>query len=623
MALVYVVGGALAIILSIRYHYNKEHFGLAFMIGGLVPLIILRRERGRGNRKKRMESKLDRSGISLKIGFMLFLICITVILLEYRNWSIDYSLQVWFFVVVALAASIILIQIANLNNRSSIGVITIIIEVVTLAVTISASFEFLFASPYGNDAPFHVSFINSIMSNGTISGPFGQYETYPIYHITFVALSDVLDSNIMESLLWMSFIQIGFGIFLFLTARRFLGVKIALLSFLLISVAPNLLVSRYSFYPGGFSVIFLMLILYLITRKKRFRDSRGTTLVLVFTFVAISFHPLLPIFILALLLLVNSGKRLLQIKSESSSQSDPSSSKVVVLIAMMTVFWWMRPLEGSHNDLLAVLTNSALDAIRGLDFTNVGQATLAPTLPFFDILLSDLGFALLILMGVVGSVLLLGGYSLENNGLRSSAVSSVRVVSLAALCIVPLPFALAIVYPNSLPSRWYPCLEVLLSIGAAVFVLPSISNVRKLAAKAAVSLLFFTVIFLFISSPTVNPNGGIYANNLSSRSALTSSEYQAMVFINGLNLPDVHINSKYIFIDNNQYSQWINPNQPSTYSSGLTVIRNYDLINGFTIPLFGRQGALFEIVPANLVFNETLSRMDLIYDVGSVHAFSG
>ena len=128
------------------------------------------------------------------------------------------------------------------------------------------------------------------------------------------------------------------------------------------------------------------------------------------------------------------------------------------------------------------------------------------------------------------------------------------------------------------------------------------------------SFLFFILVFFLISSPVVNPNGSIYASEISSKSALTSPELHAVQFLNSLNASEINADSSYVFLN---FTRKIDPENSNTFSYGLTVIREYIIKKGFTIPSFG-QGSLLKIIPANEDFNQTLSMMNLVYDIGSV-----
>lgn len=86
-------------------------------------------------------------------------------------------------------ASLILIQILFSKNLSKYKQYYILIEIFVLSILLSYSFLFLFPSPYGNDASYHVGFIQSILNTGTIGNYFAQYTNYPIFHLLFVFIT--------------------------------------------------------------------------------------------------------------------------------------------------------------------------------------------------------------------------------------------------------------------------------------------------------------------------------------------------------------------------------------------------------------------------------------------------
>ena len=419
--------------------------------------------------------------------------------------------------------------------------------------------------------------------------------------------------GIMETMLFMSIVQIGFGIFVFLFIRKPLGNRIALISMLLISIVPNFLVSRYSFYPGGYSAIFLIFMIYIIQRREFFSRPSIVALFFILSFEAIIFHPLLPIFLLTAFILMNLGSRVLSGRKAPRSTSNIIPSTSIMIIAFLTLFWWMQPIEGVGQDIFTTFIRSVNAAFTKIDVANVSQATLAPILPYADILLSDLGFTAIILIAIVGAFLSLGGFH-SNRAKGSDNDHIIQIASIVTLALIPVPFILAIVYPNSLPSRWFPFLEILCSLCGGVSIFYATMMISKKKLRMIFSFLFFILVFFLISSPVVNPNGSIYASEISSKSALTSPELHAVQFLNSLNASEINADSSYVFLN---FTRKIDPENSNTFSYGLTVIREYIIKKGFTIPSFG-QGSLLKIIPANEDFNQTLSMMNLVYDIGSV-----
>ena len=85
-------------------------------------------------------------------------------------------------------AALILIQILFSHELSEPKQYFIIIEIFALSILLSSSFLFLFPGPYGNDASYHVGFIQNILETGTIGNYLAHYTNYPVFHVLFVSI---------------------------------------------------------------------------------------------------------------------------------------------------------------------------------------------------------------------------------------------------------------------------------------------------------------------------------------------------------------------------------------------------------------------------------------------------
>jgi hypothetical protein len=124
------------------------------------------------------------------------------------------------------------------------------------------------------------------------------------------------------------------------------------------------------------------------------------------------------------------------------------------------------------------------------------------------------------------------------------------------------------------------------------------------------------LIFFMISSPVANPNSHIYSTEIVNRSAVTQSEFAAAEFINGLHASQVSASWKYFSMN---VTDHINPDDPSTYSSGLIVIRDYDLAKGFIVNSISAN--LTDIVRPNQQLFQFLNNTNQILDIGTAKGY--
>ena len=608
----YFIGGVIAIILSFFHHWNREHIGLIFFMGAILASLISK-HLSEFNYILKTEDRKNNLRFH-KIIFIIFL-CISLIpIFIFVNSMYNYYLPIHYFFTISLIGVLISMQILIPKNISKSEEYLILSEILILSTVISTSFLFLFPGPYGNDSSYHVKFIKSIIASGNINSYPGQYQNYPIYHLLFVFINLISGiDNFKFIQLILAIIQIIFLIFLFMLVRKLFNKKIALLSILFSSLSPYLLQPRYVYYPNSFTTIFFIFILYLFFYPNT-RTVFLSCLFIITFIISVFSHPLTPAILIATFLLIFIISVFFKLKEIKLGIT------TVLFMLIFTLTWWMKPI-GIQQDLFSSLILSIKNALETLDNIQVTKATLSPLYSWIDVVLYELGFTFLTFLGIIGAFCSLKKISSESMKELIQNNEKVFLLSIIILLLIPIPYLLAIIYPQSLPERWFPFIEVIVNIFAGFSIITIFQILSKYKLSYLVFLIPFTLIFFMTTSPIVNPNSKIYSQKLSSRSALTEPEIKAGDFINSLQLQHIHANSKYIaFVNGNlsNPSDFINPNDPSTYNSGLVVVRNYDLEKGFVIPLFGAKGKLLDIIYPNEQFYCFLNNSNKLYDNGEV-----
>lgn len=606
-ALIYIIGGSSAIIISYLYNFNKEYVGVAFLLGTIVALIL--RKSSIDENKLEFTSK-GLSKNNFKILITIFFLSCTVLILIFSNSVQNYYLPLQYFLVVTIASFAIISQILLSNTLSNFREKTILLEIILLSTIVYTSFLFLFPSAYGNDAPYHVEFIKQILTSGHLSS-YGQYQNYPIYHILFVVnvlVAKIANFKLVQVVLLI--VQLIFVLFIFSLSKKFFNTKIGLISSLILSFCPYISQPKYFYFPGSFSAIFFILAFYLIFTGagKDFRYS----LLLIITFLSLIFsHPMTPvILIFAFIIILIDSK--LELKKNMISWSS------ILFVTVATLAWWMKPTPVSSGNLFNYMIISIKSSIETMDYTAVGRATLSSLVNPTSIILNDLGFIIVVTLSIVGAIYLLGKYF---NKSKNNYYKDKSILAIITLIFIPVPYILAIIYPQSLPNRWFPFIEVFASIfaGYAIFLLFETLINKKIIYKFIGILSVSCLIFLLVSNPVINPNSQLYAQDLSVRSALTTSEMSSLNFI-GLYPEQNNIkgNSKFIIYLYKNYNNSLNPENPETYSNGLIVLRSYELEKGFTIPLWGSKGKLLDSVYPTDTFKTFLNNSNELYDNGKL-----
>lgn len=604
--LIYIISGIASVYLSYVHKLNREHIGIIFIIGSILSFYVSRNFPPISENYQNIKSSYFFK-ISLIIWISLAILSI-IIFSKYRQ---NYYLPLIYFLAISLMATIISMQILIPKNLSKFVVIIIFIEIIILSTILNASFIFLFSSPYGNDSLIHIGYISSILNTGNIEsyGHAGQYHEYPLYHILFaetIMLSNI-DNNM--ALLVFGLIQVIILLFVLIMSQRLFNIKAGLLSVLMISLATYLLIPKYTHFTGSFAIIFFMIFLYfLLFRSDPIFSISVSNLII---FIGLNFiHPLIPIIIIFTIFIVVFGKKIFKLSDIKMKNS------FIFLNIILMLFQWARTTKGGISEMI----NESIRSI--FEGRSVTQATLSQFYSRIDIILYELGYIILVLLGIVGALAYLKTFATKQK-LVSTQEKGI-LLSIITLTFVPLPYFLALIFPNNLPARWFPYIEVLVGIFAGGILTAYYKDLSKY--KFMIFIIMSILIFFLITSPIANPNSQLYSKDLSTRSGLTISEEEGITFakINYGN-DSVRGNSKYTYFFYEFYpndtKRIIDPRDNKTFSDGLLMIRDYDMNKGFTIPLWGKKGLLYDIVYPTPQFLNDLGAKKKIYDSQSVNMY--
>lgn len=632
--LLYLCGGAGGLILSIRFHLNRESFCLAFLFGAILAIVMTKNSKSGGDSDidavfaddLKRTKVASRSLVKVFVASYCFLFSFSVLILFYSLQN--YFLPLSFFLCVAGMVAVIAIQTLSADSFSGFQANVILAEIVVLSITVCAAILFLFPSPIGNDSGYHVAFIQNVINSGYF-GAFGRYENFPGFYLPFVfsnLIAGIADYKLLQlsSLL----MQGVFVLFVFFITRDLFSTKTGLLSTLIVSLSSQILLPRFYYYPSNYAVVFLIFVMYLLFLQFRVERTTSTALLFVATVALVFIHPLAGLVLLLILLLLLLASR----------AATPKGKLVPTIFfafaVILTLFWWMKPIRGSQLDIFSQFIETVQNALQptgAIGVEGIGAATLSAHLAWGDVMLYDLGFALLVFFGVAGSLYVLGT---NMNGFREfTQVRSNRIaLSVTTLLLCPLPFVLAFVAPNTLPDRWFPFVQLLLAVFAGVTFLLFSKRARHKTSLIS-TLALVTMLFFMVTSPQVNINTHLYATNLGARQASYSSELQAMDFAMQADPVRVQIRTDIKYIGGTSsislvtgaagrgFTGDIVPDQEWTYTDAILVVRDYTLKNGFTVPLFGLGGQLLKIVHAGPQFYDALNASKKVYDNGQASVY--
>jgi hypothetical protein len=646
---VYAIGGISAIILSVLKGLNREDVGFAFLLATVLLAILIYLSKRHDPILRSEKNTLFY--ISIIAWPLIFLVSAYFLFGSFQN----YYLSLGYFLSIAALTLIISYQILSTVKFTRLKVYTILAEIIILSFYLGASLISLYPAPLGNDAVVHEPFISSIVSSGNLQSDqyAGHYQNYPIYQLTFVDIMLISGVSIDSAELVLLLIQIGFTIFIYLIVKKIFSQRIALTAFLLINFSSQLITPRYSYYPSNFFIILFMILIFIllyfnknntlinivgnndhaviqpqgIYSNIKSLTSRGITSLSNFSNPKLDFIAYILILTINLshpifALITTSCMAFIYAISRLTRSGGIISIKMILWSAILLFIQWLRPYYAPElKSLSSIFVTMATSAF--LNEQVVTQATLSPYHDQIDIVLYELGFVLLIMLGVCGALWVLWDNEKNLYKYIDSAVRAKNVLSYFTLFIVPIPYVLAIVIPDFLPERLFVYVTLFIVILASVTLVTFYELFNRNITKFIIILAIPFIIFFSITSPTSNPNSHIYSQDLASRASLTHTDIGGRDFIRQyVNYSDFCANSNYaerITLTPNMRGSYLDPSH--LYADKILVVRNYDMENGFNIPLFGKEGKLKETIMANSTFVDYLDHLNKLYENGAVRAF--
>jgi hypothetical protein len=601
---IYFVGGLATIIASKLVGINKYHIGIAFLIGSLLTLLV-----SPTTKSKFLTIKDEK--IYFKVSTILY--CFVYVFsfmcffqsLPYYTRGLDY------FVSLSVICIIICFQILSSTDLNRKQIVIILLEIFLVSINVSSTSFFLFPNLQGNDATFHEQFLNEALSRANLNGTGSIYYEFPVFHIVLLSISELIGINLKNSFFLLSLFEIVMSIFVYLLASKIFENRIGLIAFLLYSMSDYFISARIQVAPSFFAVVYIMMLLYFFIAKKK--SESNIAIFLVTFFLLVFSHPL------STLILVFSF--ILYFIISKNRENSVATLSMTILLVTATISKWIYSFGTGGGffggDFFGNVVFSFKQALTNVDMeANIGQATFAPNLDWTSVALADMGYSILIVLALVGCLV-----SIQN---KTFIEKDSFKFSLLVLLMIPVPYVLTLSFPSSIPARWFIVLELILSIGGGAGLYFIYSSINKSKFKSITYIILGFMVFFMITSPVANSDSPIYSKEIASRSGFYDSELSSAKFVNLYHSTNFSTNSKFIHQINRsqaQFEHFINPNESISYNKNLLIIRNYDMDNGFTIPYFGSQNKLLEVIPANKQFVTHIQNIHKVYDNNNVKMY--
>jgi len=336
-----------------------------------------------------------------------------------------------YYIVIAVLATVILIQILQKQSRATVMLILLQIMLLTLNLIWGVTLKYYFY--FGNTDIFdHTYLMNSLLATGHISDIFGVYEPFPLWHImcnyiylfTGLNLPQNTISSIFGGIIWFFLIPSIYVV----TLKLFKNKNISLLSSLIAFFYPILVFyGMYSIPRTACSFFFIILFLLLLGRN----NLSKFFLALVITLAIVVYHTVSIPYILIILLMYYI-LYLIFVRSEKRS---PVTYVYLILDVAITLGYWVL---NAH-----IIINTLIDDI--ILASPSGSFTKSIySLPLNE-LFNYLQYSPTILFVILGTLVILGSRKFGND---------VKILSITALLLIPVAFPGPLMLINKLAGNF-------------------------------------------------------------------------------------------------------------------------------------------------------------------------
>jgi hypothetical protein len=608
LAIFGIIIGFIAIFLSLRYHLNREYLGVAIITGSSLYIVCR-------NLLKRRQVKVYRfPRWSIWVTFILFMFFIffseTVVRNSLYYRSAGYILLIMGAVIICLLQVELFVDQANLSWM----ITAILLEICVLGLSVKSSAFFMYPDVSGNDPFFHQRVIQEIVTQGII--PVTSYQSLPLMHLISASFMFLTDLSSKFGLFYISILQSLVYLGLYFLGKGISDSKTGLIAVILFSLSDYSIQWGVQIIPMTVGTILFTLILISVFQRAYSRDEKDKTswtVVIIILgaslIVAHSLSSLIVLVVLATIALATSIYNLF-IKTKDWVQW---SLTILLCIGLFT--YWMYAFSSPGLDFFSMVVKSFNSAIATAEVGDVSRVSLAQELNYTSVLLSEMGWSLLLVITIAGALESITKRIRQPSGRLIAAITGVLLI---------VTYGGAIIGAGAiLPARWIVFLYVPAAVLGASYLTKMIASSTNMLRISG--LLFVVVIsFFMITQPgRAMPDSPLYAPEFGFRLGFYSSEIQGLDFVLH------HFDSSCKVVASSKSDLYLyqagqlDPRKPNTYQkANIIVLRSFDEINGVFIPF--EPGKIYYYAPITPEFVSYLLQPQILrsYDDGSVKIFA-
>ena len=427
----------------------------------------------------------------------------------------------YFGVCLITAASIIWETFYSADSRTSQALI--LFKMIILGIIIRAGIYYGFSGIFGADPWIHNQVVQQTISSGNVvdyvRGAIlynNSYSHFPIFHITAAITQIVTSLSIYDSI----FTSIGFFetfscVFIFLTARKTIGIKAGLLSALLFCLCDSCISWGTSIIPMSLGIGFVAMLLYLIMAESVKRRASIFIIMLLISSALILTQSAAGFIMLVILIAILIGTILSKrLAKDDTKREAVVSPTFVILFFVLLGFWWMQPQVAGTSILESLL----LRFKGAFEYTPLMSGVAASVFSLTTIF-NELGYALMTGLSLITCLAYL--HSPNHFSSRITVVTVIAAMFMASLASTGVKEAL-------IADRWRVFQYMLLSILAVIGIAGLFSFIKNSRGKSVVMfLVILLILFPLITDSRSNSDSPLFGYDVN-RVAYTESELTAI-----------------------------------------------------------------------------------------------
>ncbi|MDN7023714.1 hypothetical protein FGU65_02180 [Methanoculleus sp. FWC-SCC1] len=567
--------GCLICAVSVQHHLQQEYIGVTLIGASLVYQAFRSRLLRSGFPSEICRSK-SRMFVACGIVFaLLFTLSLLVLRLE------AYHRPAAFFLLVSGMAALVALQI--MGARTGLGTLLILLEIFGLSALIRSSLYYLFPALHGVDPLYHFGLVTEILQNGSF--PAAGYEAYadfPLTHYLLAVLESVALMGLKNAFFVLGVLMIVSTLFVFLITRDLFHVKAGLLAVLLLNMSSWHILWSVDITPMSLGTILFLVLLFLVFSRTLSSGGQFSLVSILIFFIAavvVCVHviPTIVLFVASVSILAGALAQRFSIRNlRIGAAQIHLNSKYAAYFGLITILYWQHAYGTETRSFYEKVVFSVYDSLQGAAIGNVGAVTQIAKFDLLQIVLDNLGYALLV------ALMLLGLFSvLAHENSRGTGVT-LLVLTGALFAFIYIP---ALVGSNaSLPHRWFLYAYVPASILAAIGCWSMLAILKRPGAKiAAITAIALCFTFFMTTNSLVNSDSPLYPNVREdsitwAREYYYDSEVYAGRFLAKRSCNDnIVTDGRFTNVFTEYYGyEWVYPMYPSdpgSYAKGVVLLR--------------------------------------------------